>query len=372
MTIESTYPVVFASPRRDSAIPATTSARGDVAWKTTIGLTMPRPPAVLTSTGHVVLVAEANFALFGPGGKRLWTREKQSGTPVVVAGGLFYYKSRKLFLEAVDADNGPVLQRSPFPWAMAPETQVGLLWPRENDFVAAAYWPGDDEVAEGDAPDTPLQPPQVTGLRNRYGTTYGDWGTTVEGRPKLPPLFAPDLNRMALAVDEAIRLDIGEERELSRFKLPLEQVTDWSVDSREIYALAGYEAGKKVLLSLSSEGAELWRWTDAENADRWSGGQPPIRAGKRRVYALTEKRVLAVEKGRLLWQHDAEDGTVRRGSSLEDGSVLVTAGKNLLHLNAKGRLLFSVDVGDEILSPPVVDAQGSIYVATASELVQIR
>src|SRR5262249_44835973 len=160
----------------------------------------------------------------------------------------------------VNLENELVLKQSPFPWAMDKKVVVNILWPRERDFIAAVFSPAQQELPDGDPPDTKLQPAQSTALRNNYGTTYGDWGTTVEGPSRLPPLLLPELNRLVLATDEVIRIDVGEEKELSRFKLPLQELVNWSVDSQETYCVTGYAAGRKVLVALSAEGQELWRW----------------------------------------------------------------------------------------------------------------
>lgn len=123
---------------------------------------------------------------------------------------------------------------------------------------------------------------------------------------------------------------------------------------------------------MSLAGEEQWRWVDREKDDRWVTAQPPIRSVSQRVYALTGGRVLAIEQGKLLWQYQVKDEILRHGSSLADGSLLVTVGKTLIHLDSAGNELFSASLDDEILTPPVVDAEGNIYVATASHLVKIK
>ncbi|MFH0727355.1 MAG: hypothetical protein V2B19_13585 [Pseudomonadota bacterium] len=375
LTTSSTYPVNFASPRRDCAIPATTSAKGAIAWSHETGKTASAnwPPAILIWGSHVLVTTFADMVLFDRSGKILWEKGKQGGTPAAVANGLVYYKNKTLFLDAVNLNNEAVLQQAPFPSAMSKDVVVHILWPGDKDFIAAVYWPGEAEVADGDDPDTKLRPPEVTGVRNAYGTTYREWGATYKGPPRLLPLLLPELNRLVLVTDEVIRLDVAGEKELSRFKLPLGEVVDWSVDSREIYYLTSYEAKNKVLLALSAEGRELWRWTDKDHPDDpWARRQPPIQAWQGRIQVLTERWVLTLKEGKLLWAIETKGETIRHGSALADGSLLVTAGKTLSHIDVDGRKFFSVQLDKDILSPPVVDAEGNIYVATESHLVQIH
>ena len=181
--------------------------------------------------------------------------------------------------------------------------------------------------------------------------------------------------------------------------MPLETLTEWSVDPGEVYTFVGYDttsAGRvKVLLAMSADGHELWRWTDAEDAEEWAIRQPPIRGAGGRVYVLTRGRLLAIEAGKLRWHYDAlseglkhgthvdagafeikdgrlmATGSLRHGAVLSDGSLLVTGNRTLHHIGADGRKLFAVSVDADILSPPVVDPDGHIYVATATHLVRI-
>jgi len=312
--------------------------------------------------GHLVVGSASALTLFSQDGKRLWARTKQSKSAFAAGNGLLYYENTKCNLDAVNTENELSLDGVPLPSAMNAEFQVRLLWPRDEDFISVVVWPG----------RPPHQSPQVIRDRTRFGQALSARDAAHREWLRLPPIYIPETDRLVLCTDNVTCADAETAKEVSRFELPLDQPIDWSANAKGALCISGYSNGAKTLVSVSLTGDEEWRWTDPENEDRWPGDQPPIRGRKKRIYALTESRVLGIEMGRIVWQHEVEDGTVRHGSSLADGSVLVAAGKNLLHLSAKGRVLFSVDVGDEILCPPVVDAQGNVYVATASTLVQIR
>lgn len=388
-----TYPVELGSPGRDSSIPSVTSAKGVVAWSAPLRTTASpgSPPAVLVWSHHPVVVTWDAVSLFAPAGGPLWEKRKQGGSPVAVGPKGLAYKDADL--NVVDLSGGFVVRDAPFHGASDPDVAVELLWPREQDFVTAVFSPGQEELPEGADPKAKLLPPSVTAIRSRYGRNYSDWEAHVatRGPPSLRPLFLPARNVLTLAADVAVRLQVAEKKELSRFPLVPAQVVDWSVDADEVYCLAGYEGGKKVLVALDPTGKELWRWTDVATADAWAARQPPIRAGGR-VYALTEGRVLALERGKAVWvfELDAEArrataGTAasgaaqaaasavpRRGSVLADGSLLVTSGRVLVHLGGDGSRRFSLALDRDILSAPVVDSGGAIYVATATHLVRVQ
>ena len=103
--------------------------------------------------------------------------------------------------------------------------------------------------------------------------------------------------------------------------------------------------------------------------NKWISVQPPIQAGGGRVYVLSEQKVLALENGKLIWTYAAEG--LRHGTVLEDRSLLITAGKSLQHVGSNGAKIFSINTADDILSPPVVDAEGHIYVATSKQVLRI-
>ncbi len=397
MTSASTNPIRFANPGRESRLDAATAAQGKLTWTQPVGSasTPEWPPTVLLWGGRPVVVTPTHLAVFDAQGARLWMKERQVGTPAVVFDGRLYYKGKHRFIDAVDAGFQPALSQAPFPGAMSAAVRVGLFWPRESDFIAVLQVPGQNEVPEGEPPDTPLTQPHSTLLKNRYPTTYGDWRLDHPGMLRLPPLLLASRHIVALAHGDVVRVDVDRFEEVSRFPLPLPELVDWSVDAAETYTFTGYDKQHKALVAVAASGKVLWRWADPADADRWAPQQPPVRAAGERVYALTEGRVLAFEKGQLLWVFDARDaalrhgarvddgsfevkdgrllarGSLRHASALSDGSLLVTGNRTLRHLSPAGRVLFQITVDEDILSPPVVDGDGHIYIASATRLMRV-
>jgi hypothetical protein len=363
MSDRSTYPVAYASPRRHCAIQAATSAKGEVAFSRPTGpLTGEAPYSLLVWDGHIVVVRKAGLALFDQDGRLLWQRTRQTGSPPAVGNGLLYYENAKCNLDAVDLKNVPALDNVPLPSAMNAEFLIQLFWPRAGDFVAVAYWPGRE----------PDQAPQLGWDVIAYGKRICERGGSFREPEQLPPLFVPQSGAVILCTQEVICVDTEEENETVRFKLPLAKATDWSADAAGTLCLLGYQGQDKAMVAVTPAGQEKWRWLDRQKADLWAVGQPPIRAGEKRVYALTGNRVLAIEAGKLLWQYDIKDEVVRSATALADGSLLVAAGKKLIHLDPAGKMLFSVAVEKDIQAPPVVDAEGGIYFVAGVYLVKIQ
>ena len=246
---------------------------------------------------------------------------------------------------------------------MNDEFRVTLLWPGKRDFIAVAFWPGLESE----------QDPEVLVRRVVYGEDISLWGENFKGSQQSLPIFVPESDALVLSIiGEVIYIDTKLGDVTARYIISLDELVDWSADQEGTLCITGYHEEQKVLLAMSLAGEEKWRWVDRDKSDRWVPYQPPIRSGSRRVYALTGGCVLAIEQGNLLWQYKVKNGTPKHGSSLADGSLLVTAGKTLIHLDSAGNERFMVSLEDEILTPPVVDAEGNIYVATAAHLVKIK
>jgi outer membrane protein assembly factor BamB len=229
-----------------------------------------------------------------------------------------------------------------------------------------------------------------------FGKAIGAWGGEYLGELKLDPLFQTEREQWLVAQDDVLVVDLKTGTESPRFKLPIDAASDWSIDAEGVLCVMGTHAGRKVVVAMSTAGEERWRWIDGDDSDRWSQGQPPIRGNSGRVFVLSDGRVLALDAGKLAWTYDARseslrhgarvsDGSfevkdgmllstarLRYGTALSDGSLLVVGNNTLRHIDAEGRLNFAVTVSGEILTPPVVDAEGSIYVATATKLFKIR
>ena len=388
--ITNTYPVVYASPRRDSFIAVVTAASGRPGWSHVIGepVTPNWLPIVLVWGTNTVVATYDSTMIIGPTGARVWEGARRPGSPICIANDLLYYMSATRFLQAVDSSGRPILMDFAFPIGTDRDDRLSLFWARKNDFVAVSTFV---QTTETDAPISP----SVTCLRNDYGITYGSWISRCPGKSSLAPLFVPETGSLAIVTDVVIRYDVQSERELSRFVLPVTGAIDWSVDDKERYVVSGYTGVLKTLVEFGSQGVELWRWTDSEHSDMWLRSQPPIRSTDDRVYMLTTERVLAIDHGKLSWEYrfieepsnsasaaevalansawaGARGDAPRYASALADGSILVVGGKMLSRLDSGGHLMMSTVLGDTIVSPPVVDSAGLIYVATMTGLQQIQ
>lgn len=364
----TTWPAPFAGPRRDSVVPVTSSATGAIRWTQDLTPETVGARDLLVWDGHVLVVGPSVMALHGRDGGLLWERSHREKSPVAVANGLVYLETPAYFLKSVRLSNEVVLDDAPLPGISGSETFLELLWPREGDFIITTTMPDPTYDSEDDAPPPT---PYLSVIRVIYGSRVGALSKNCDGTLALPALFVPEKSRCLCAADaKLISVDVDEGTD-ARFVSPIERPLNWSADHSGKVALAGTHHDVLTLVAIDLDGNEQWRFTDPSATDFWATGQPPVGAASGRLVALTSQRVLAFDAGQLAWQVDLRSESPRRATMLGDNAVLVTSGKNLRKLDANGQEVFVVELPDAIVTSPVVDAAGTIYVATATQLIAI-
>jgi hypothetical protein len=393
--LPSPYAVHLGGPGRDSYSPATAHAAGHVEWTKPLGLpATERLRTLLVWQDRVVADSGTRVSVFSTAGEPLWNRPKRPGTFAVVGEELLYSVNRTGRLEGVDTTNRLVLSDAPFPGLASSEFAVVQLWPRKLDFVSATYV-AEPTYSESD-PSRDIPKPRLVVRRTVFGKAVGAWGEEILGAMTLDPLYQPELEMWLVAHEDVRVVDLKTGTESPRFKLLLDTLSDWSIGRDGVLCVMGTRGGRKTVAALTTTGQERWRWSDDEGGDAWALEQPPIHGVGGRVFVLTEGRVIALDDGKVAWVHDARSDSLRHGAqagdgsfevkdgrllstaklrygtALADGSILVVGNRSVRQLDATGRRLFSVALSEDVVTPPVVDADGSIFVGTATTLVKIR
>jgi hypothetical protein len=363
MVGQSTYPVEHAGPARRCSVKVRFSGTGKLVWSCQVN----GEEANESVTGlilwddHPVVTFTSTVCVFMPGGAKLWERRRLPGSPVAVANGMLYYENRNCRLDAANLHNELVLDNVPLPRAMNAEFRVRLLWPMKEVMLMSAFWPGRE----------PDQEPDILWDRTVYGQRFGEEGGNIREWLFVAPLYIPEQDLLCFCANriECLRTEIGDEAVV--FNKPLEKLVDWHADADGSFCFTGYMGKNKAIVRLSPSGTEIWRWVDSEGTDQWIEGQPPVWAPNGMLYVLADKRLIAFRNGKLSWQTESRDAPFRRATSLCDGSVLATMGSKLIHLSTKGKKRVSVEVDGEIITAPVVDSSGHVYLATKTHLIRI-
>ena len=384
METPSLYPTAFASSLRGSFISTKTSAKGKITWSKPTGLAAANkywPAAVLLWNKHQVVTAHSDIVLFDPNGNKVWSKKKQIRAPLTVGGELLYFKNPSRFLDAIDIDGKKILDSGPFPGGMG-ENEVEFFFPRKDDFVAVMFDNDQRDHDQGDENPRPTRP-ILNLVKNRYSITYGDWLEKLDADDHLAPLFLPEKSVLSLLSGGLhFRIDMNTEKRLSEVPVGFESPTEWSLDRNDVFYILATEKSQLVMLAYRIEGMDLknskkkdqWRWeSDPKNTEAWVA-HPPAVGPSGKVYALTTSRLIALENGKLLWQNPVQTAKDEMSfiSILADESLLLANGKVLSFLSPDGKLKWKVEVASEILSSPVVDEVGNIFVTTATDLVRIN
>lgn len=375
MAAQTTYPVFLASPRRDSFVPQSSSARGIVAWSQRLDLEPEEPPLHLLCWGdRVVVVSPDRVDVYDLDGALLWKRERMAGALVPVRGDRLFLLNTDGDLEILDPDGASVVDSSWVPMADEPTfpSSVALLWPlparegAEDEFLLAAQIPGAGANV----------PPVVTCYRNAVGANFGVWEHDVIGRLRLPPLYVPGIDRMLLATTKVNPINCGDGARGEPFSIPISDPVNWCADDQgNLFVIGTHEPEdteakvRGVLLALGPDGAERWRWSGSPGMVAWHPARPPVVGANGVVFGLVASAVLAFEGGDLAWDYKI---SATAATALGDGTLLLTAGSSLVRLDDAGERMFAANAGGPILTPPVVDGQGSIYLATDKQLVKIQ
>lgn len=390
----STYPTSFASPNRDSFAPVVTHAKGKIAWAKDIGLVTQGGLSELLMLGQDIVVNSGfSFALFTPTGDKKWETKKGANGPVAIANSQVYYEAPGFVLESVDASGAKLLSRNPYPVGGNDQTHATLLWPREKDFVMATHL-GSPQYDEEDPGDANMEQ-EISGYRYLYGQRLPEWAKGFTGGQSLPPLFVPEKNRWIMSQPQVTSIDLTDGTK-AEFPIPLDAYVAWSADAAGIFVVLGAQMKKQTMVALASDGKELWRFVNPDPTGAWVPNLPPARSRDGKVWALTQRQVLAIADGKLLWIYDLADEAVRAGAKLHatgsltdkdghpvlldkpafvtvlaDGSILFVAGNGLRKLDPAGRQSFLLRAQAPIIAPAVVDPSGAIYLLTATQLVRV-
>ena len=375
MASQATYPVFLASPRRDSFVPLSSPARGAVAWSQKLELDPQVLPLHLLCWGdRVVVVTPDRVDAYGADGLRLWKRERMAGTFTVASGDRLFLLNTEGDLDVLGPDGSKVMDSSWVPMADEPgfPTSVPLFWPLPtpedtgDEFLLAAQFAGTG--ASG--------PPVVICYRNAIGANFGVWEHDIMGGLRLPPLYVPGLDRMLLATTQVTPVDCGEGTLGAAFTLPMSDPVNWCADDQgNLYVIGTHEPEdpeakvRGVLLVLGPDGQERWRWSGSPGMVAWHPARPPVVGVDGAVFGVVASAVLAFAEGDLAWDYKI---SATAATALGDGTLLLTAGSSLVRLDDAGERMFAANAGGPILTPPVVDGQGSIYLATDKQLVKIQ
>ncbi len=356
----STY---FSDYGRSSFIPATASVQGELLFSAPLAFPGGAPPQfVLLWDGRVVVESESMFAVFDSSGRKQWERSKYVNSPIGVADSVIYCENANFFLDGVDATNRRVLEDGSLPQVIDEHYPVFMIAPQKDDFLAVVQFVGGEDGS----------PPSARFYRARYGSPTDTWGHTLDGGQILPPLFSTGTNRLYVFMKRAFVFDAVTGAETAQFDFPMDAPVAASADQKGNVFFAGSDKGKGTLAAAAQDGAEIWRFEDMLLRGISPGAQPPILGADGSVYVIAGGAILAVREGKLAWKQTPPKGGFSYGAALEGGSFLATAGSVVYLFDAKGEQMSAIDLDETLVTPPVADRVGIVYVASSKTLFGLK
>jgi len=370
------YTRYFANSRHNGFVEASSDAAGNIAWRRRIpsGENQQAEARLLLSSGNVVVIdGMREIFAFNANGERLWHRPKRPGTQIALQNGLIYLFTQECsnFLEAVTLAGEIKIEGAPVP-DVGEAAYVVIMEPTEDGLVA--------QVQYTDLPDFPTGEALVYRVVNSEQSGVYAWsrGYPQQESP-LVPFVCTQLRRLVTSLPgEALVFDLDtKEREpepIARFPFPLGDKTVWlSCGGDGHIHWLGYDSQAVYLAVTDLDGEPIHQWNSEKitNLHRCNPIIPTI-VTPDRLYVVTPRNLLAIRDNQLEWNFESPRGEFRECTALADGTVLATTWDTLYRLNDKGQIMFDEILDEPLVTPPVVDEKGLIYVAGAETLYALR
>src|SRR5262249_17793305 len=94
---------------------------------------------------------------------------------------------------------------------------------------------------------------------------------------------------------------------------------------------------------------------------------PPVIERSGRVYLLLPGEIVAIESGKIAWRDRVEGAPLATVGS--DGRLVAAVGASVIAFDAEGkRTVLATMPGEQLRTPPVLDALGRLYVASERKI----
>lgn len=367
---KNTYPAIFADAGRSSFVDITSSSEGFLTWKKFFDEEDEKPlnpRSILIGRANIFVYSNDAVICYDADGNRLWTVVIREGSPVSIFNNRLYYRKIEAIdeLTAVDFNGRKVDQTI---WILASDNACSPLYiePLENEFLVLSLCTAPPEQGQ----------PAYIFYRKKYETEKYIWSDDIGGRPAAPPLHpVGGENFIVFSAEEIIVYNAATENPegeiLSRFANPVEELVGASAYKESSLYLLGRKGGKNLLIAYALDGTEKWQWEINGGSGEVSFKQPPVIGIDGLVHIPAGRTLKTIKDGQLIREFTIEERTIDYCTALADGSVLIAAKNSLYRADADGAKIFGLLFDHDIVVPPVVDAGGHVYIATAFELIRI-
>lgn len=367
------YVQIFANSLNNSYVDIIAGNEGKVVWRQEIFQADEENNSVgflLTSGKHIFVVTGMKIFGYDSSGKLLWDRATWIHSPVKIRDKKLYFlaEDSKSTLQAVDFENNKVMDDLWIPELVA-VSYLTLLEPLENGIIAQVQYRPDPDSGEY----------SFVIYRMEMGKLGMEWERTYEQeRSKVIPVV--DISNQLLVTStmkDVLVFHLQNSTKfpdpMGTFPLPQGDNSIWlSLSNLELFWL-GQRENQTRLNVTDIKGNLIWQWaSDEADFDRYAYPIQPAIVSPDICFILTHKKLYALRKGNLLWEIDSDNVDFSFATAVAGSSVIVAKGSEILLINSKGKIEFQLDIEEKIVTAPVVDENGNIYVAGEDHLYCIK
>ncbi|MEW5922879.1 MAG: hypothetical protein AB1746_02725 [Candidatus Zixiibacteriota bacterium] len=366
----NTYPVIFADAGRSSFINAGSESEGYLTWKKFFDeedKTPLNPRAILIGGKRIIVYSNDKLIGYDTDGMRLWSKPMREESPLSIHKDQIYFRKTEAIDELAAVDfNGREIQQTM--WILESDNACSPLYiePLDSGFFALCLCSAPPEQGR----------PGIVFYKKRYETEKFIWSGNIPGRPAAPPLHIAEGDKFIVFSEKEVIVynaaAAGSEGEVvARFPLPFQEIFSCSGVKDSLLYMLGNQENKIFLAAIAMDGTEKWRFKIDGALSGVLSKQPPVIGVDDLIHIPAGRTLKTIHNGQLVREFTIEERTIDHCTALADGSVLITAKNSLYRADASGQKIYGLLFDHDITTPPVVDAQGHVYIATAFELMRI-
>jgi hypothetical protein len=366
------YPVLFANSLQNGLTSATVRALGKETWRKM------RTEKEMGSSGHLLVSRSTVFVITADQitavdatGKDLWYSKRWPQSTVVLFENVLYCQSyeNKSRLARVSLEGGKTLKSDIVLPATADKEKLLFFAPLQKEFLACCQLPVSQKVQNGKAVSLP---PYYTVYRKPYDNWDFTW--VAEGKESviLPIMLVSNGKKLCIGTQQSMTMynsesTVNEPSPLGNIIYPVQEVKSACADLKGNLYFIGVSEKAEKLVVCDENGKVKWKWERAGITERLL---PPVVGSNGEAIVINGSGICCVKEGKLFWEFSTGLQDPNYVTTTSDGSVLIAA-RDVLFCCKEGKEVFIFDAGSSIIAPPVVDAEGSIYVLTPTEVIKV-
>jgi hypothetical protein len=354
------YTQPYANPQKNSFQPVKLIASGKLGKKITYN-----DGSVAGSASYIFLLDDdravidfesAIFAVNMAERKCLGYKNKSRNSFVALGtGDIFYYAASNQLIQST-LSKFDARQPDFFVPGLGDFSQLCSFLPKDETFVAAVQNKGN-----------PMYPdPSFSLFEKAYPALSENWKIKIPGTALPPPFSLSNLAILAKPNSISVIDDKGEQKgEFSDEFMPV----SCSVGPDDIiYLVCSTKSG--VMLQAFDLNLEK-KWETV--CDKANLEEPPIVDSTATVYLVGGGSVTAFQNGRLLWESPLGSSRAK-GTLAGNGLLVISDSSRVVCLDRSGivKWVYEDKNGEIFLTPPVIDSQGSVFVASNKTITMIE